>query len=186
VLLHLVRHGRPLVDRTIAPWEWRLDPDGYGEIEALRAALPTSASEASWFSSDERKALATASRLTESSVEPIPELREARRTAYVEDRAAFADAVLRGLQHPDSAAIPGWEPLERTRRRVVGTVTELVKQAPGHVVLVGHGTAWTLLISDLLDAPIPQRLPPMTMPDLLILDLSTRRVVQRWGDWRSH
>lgn len=60
MLLHLVRHGRPLVDPTTPPREWQLDPTGIADIKALRAALPTSATEAAWFSSDERKALATA------------------------------------------------------------------------------------------------------------------------------
>lgn len=186
MLLHLVRHGRPLVDPSVAPPEWQLDPDGFAEIEALRAALPTSVSEASWFSSDERKALRTAQRLTDSSVKAVPGLREAVRGAYVEDRTTFTDAVIRGLQCPATAALPGWEPLERTRERVARSVSDLVSRSAGEVVLVGHGTAWTLLISYLLDTPFSHTLPAMGMPDLLILDLSSRAVAERWGDWQNH
>jgi broad specificity phosphatase PhoE len=185
VLLHLVRHGRPLVDPDVPPREWELDPTGIADLEALRAALPTSATGAAWFSSDERKALATAQRLTDSVVQPLPALREAARSSFIDDQASFADAVCRGLQHPATAALPGWEALERTRQRVAGTVTDIASSSCRDVVLVGHGTAWTLLIHHLLDEPLPQRLPPMTMPDLLILDLSSRAVVARWGDWRT-
>ena len=185
VLLHLVRHGRPLVDPAAPPRRWELDPAGIADIEALRAVLPVSATGATWFSSDERKALATAQRLTDSDVRPLPALREAARNSFIDDQARFADAVSRGLQHPATAALPGWEPLERTRQRIAGTVTDIVSSSGGDVALVGHGTAWTLLIHHLLDEPLPQRLPSITMPDLLIFDLSSRAVVARWGDWRT-
>jgi len=184
VLLHLVRHGRPLVDPPAPPREWHLDPAGIVEIETLRAALPASATGASWFSSDERKALATAQRLTDSAIQPVPELREAARHAFVKDQATFADAVSRGLQRPAVAALPGWEPLERTRQRVTDAVTEIASRSSGDVVLVGHGTAWTLLVSYLSDEPLPQDLPPMAMPDLLIVDINSQTIVSRWGDWR--
>lgn len=184
VLLHLVRHGRPLVDPSAPSREWRLDPAGAGEIGALRTALPASATAAAWFSSDEHEAVATARLLTNSGVRPVPELREAARSSFVEDRAAFADAVSRGLQHPATAALPGWEPLEQTRQRIVDTVAGLISRSAGDVVLVGHGTAWTLLRHHLVGGPLPQILPPMAMPDLLVLDLSTRTLVEGWGDWR--
>ena len=185
MLLHLVRHGRPVIDPLAPPREWPLDPAGLAEIEALRVVLLTSATGAAWFSSDERKALATAQRLTDSTVRPIPELREAQRSSFVEDRAAFADAVSRGLRRPAEAALPGWEPLDRTRRRVADAAADIVGESRGDVVLVGHGTAWTLLVSELVGEPLPQEPPPTAMPDLLILDLSARTVVARWGHWRS-
>jgi broad specificity phosphatase PhoE len=186
VLLHLVRHGRPLVDPPVPPREWQLDPAGIAEIKMLRTALPVSATKAAWFSSDERKAVATAQHLTDSAVQPVQELREAARSAFVQDQDAFADAVRRGLERPDIPALPGWEPLERTRQRVTDAVTVIISRCPGDGVLVGHGTAWTLLISSLADEPLPQNLPPMAMPDLLILDMDSRTVVSGWGDWRGH
>lgn len=185
MLLHLVRHGRPLVDPPVPPREWQLDPAGIAEVEALRTALPVSAIKAAWFSSDERKALAIAQHLTDSAVQPVQELREAARSTFVQDQDVFADAVSRGLQHPDVAALAGWEPLDRTRQRVADAVTDIINRCPGDVVLVGHGTAWTLLISYLADEPTPQNLPPMAMPDLLVLDVDSRTVVSRWGDWRG-
>ncbi len=184
MLLHLVRHARPLVDPRAPPREWQLDPSGLAEIGALRAALPASTSRAAWFSSDERKALVTAQHLTDSPVQPVPELREAVRRSFVDDQAAFADAVSRGLRDPSAAALPGWEPLEQTRQRVHDTVAAIVTQCPGDVVLVGHGTAWTLLTSSLVDEPLPMNLPAMSMPDLLVLDLDNQTVASGWGDWR--
>lgn len=185
VQLHLIRHRRPLISPFVPSREWELDPAGIADVEALRAALPASATEATWFSSDERKALATAQRLTDTAVQRVRGLREAARSSYVEDQAAFVDAVSRGLRHPAIEALPGWEPLERTQRRVADTVTDIVSTVPGDVVLVGHGTAWTLLISHLAHEPLPERVPPMDMPDLLTLDLSAQAVVHRWGDWRT-
>lgn len=185
MLLHLVRHGRPVVDSLAPAREWELDPAGIPEIDALRAALPPSAHEATWFSSDERKALATARRLTDSAVTAVPDLREAARSSFVEDQAAFAAAVSRGLLYPAAGSLPGWEPLEHTRERVTGAVAHITRYSSGDVVLVGHGTAWTLLLTDLLSEPWPQRVPPTAMPDLLVIDLSQRTVVSPWGEWRS-
>lgn len=57
-------------------------------------------------------------------------------------------------------------------KRAVDSITS---HEPGDVVLVGHGTAWTLLIADLLDElPNLKGLPRMSMPDLLTVDLSQR------------
>lgn len=109
MLLHLVRHGRPVVDPDSPAREWKLDPGGVEVIEALRNALPASAREAAWLSSDERKALETAQHLTETDVAVVPELGEAGRSSYLQDPSVFADAVKRGLRHPTVAALPGWE-----------------------------------------------------------------------------
>ena len=38
--LHLVRHGRPLVDPARPAHEWPLDPAGYDAVWALRERLP--------------------------------------------------------------------------------------------------------------------------------------------------
>ena len=184
VLLHLVRHGRPLVDPTTSAGEWPLDPRSLADVDALRAALPPSATEAAWYSSDERKALATARDLTDAPVQPLPGLREAARHSFIRDQTEFTAAVSRGLRHPAAAAVPGREPLERTRQRVADTAAQVMGESDGDVVLVGHGTASTLLVHHLLDEPLPERLPPMRTPDLLVLDVSTRTVVRRWGDWR--
>lgn len=71
--LHLVRHGRPLVDSTGPAADWELDPAGFDDVWALRERLP---SRAAWFCSPERVAQETAQLLTDSEVGIIDELRE--------------------------------------------------------------------------------------------------------------
>jgi broad specificity phosphatase PhoE len=58
--LYLVRHGRPLLDRSRPAHEWELDPAGYDDVWELRSSgrLPA---RAAWFSSPEPKALARTS-----------------------------------------------------------------------------------------------------------------------------
>ena len=75
-VLYLVRHGRPLIDRTRPAHEWPLDPAYADDVRALRPRLPK---HASWFSSPEPKALATARLLTDQPVEVVPDLREHER-----------------------------------------------------------------------------------------------------------
>jgi broad specificity phosphatase PhoE len=150
-VLHLVRHGRPAIDRTRPAHDWPLDPAYAGDVRALRARLPV---EADWFSSPEPKALATARLLTDGPVELVRDLREHERhsTTWVED---FESVVRRAFSHPDEPAHAGWEPLSVTRRRVVSAVAAILDRqsdrAPDRdVVLVGHGTAWTLVRAALL------------------------------------
>jgi broad specificity phosphatase PhoE len=170
VALHLVRHGRPLVVRGVPPHEWELDPAAYDEIWELRTSgrLPA---HAAWFSSPEPKALATAELLTDGEVGVLDGLREHVRetTEWIAD---FDDAVRRAFAVPDAVAVPGWEPLAACRDRVVAAV-EGIRAAYGDedVVLVGHGTAWTVLAAALTGAePDIDRWRALKMPDLIIVE----------------
>jgi broad specificity phosphatase PhoE len=144
VRLFLVRHGRPIVDVRRPAHTWELDPAGYDDIWALRTSgrLPA---QAVWYSSPEPRALATAELLTDGEVGVVDGLREHERdTAEWTDD--FPEAVRWAFAVPDAVAVPGWEPLSACRERVVRTVEGMVSaHAGGDVVLVGHGTAWTLL-----------------------------------------
>jgi broad specificity phosphatase PhoE len=149
-VLYLVRHGRPLIDRTRPAHEWPLDPTYADDVRALRPSLPD---HAVWFSSPEPKALATARLLTDEAVEIVPDLREHERhtSDWIDD---FEPVVRRAFDHPDVPAYDGWEPLTDTRRRVVAAVAGILETRADHdVVLVGHGTAWTLLRSALAGEP---------------------------------
>jgi broad specificity phosphatase PhoE len=163
--LYLVRHGRPLIDRSRPAREWPLDPAYADDVRALRARLPD---EAAWYSSPEAKALGTARLLTDGRVEAVADLREHERrsNAWLVD---FETVVRRAFEQPDVPAYDGWEPLAVTRARVVRAVTSILDGNPtGHVVLVGHGTAWTLVDSALSGgAPDPDRWARLAMPDLL-------------------
>jgi broad specificity phosphatase PhoE len=146
--LFLVRHGRPVVDQTRPAHEWPLDPAYADDVLALRSRLPR---HAAWYTSPEPKALATARLLTDEPVEVVDDLREhERRTEeWVDD---FHSAVRRAFDAPDVPAYDGWEPLLDTRQRVLIAVVGILEVRPAtDVVLVGHGTAWTLVRAALLD-----------------------------------
>ena len=76
-------------------------------------------------------------------------------------RSCFAD--------PDHPAYDGWEPLADCERRVTGAVRALMADHPGaDLVLVGHGTAWTVLVASLTgERPDLDRWAALAMPDLI-------------------
>jgi broad specificity phosphatase PhoE len=148
--LFLVRHGRPVIDRLQPAHLWPLDPSYADDVRALRDRLPEPAA---WYSSPEPKALSTAVLLTDAPVEVVDDLREHERHSadWIED---FDTVVRRAFAEPDVAAYDGWEPLADTRGRVVSAVAGILDvHRVGDVVLVGHGTAWTLLVSALTGRP---------------------------------
>jgi broad specificity phosphatase PhoE len=148
--LFLVRHGRPVVDRSRPAHEWPLDPGYDDDVRALRSRLPPTAE---WFSSPEPKAFMTARLLTEQPIEVVPNLREHERHSadWIEE---FPAVVARAFAEPDVAAYDGWEPLARCRDRVAHAASEILLTRRGtDVVLVGHGTAWTLLRAALTATP---------------------------------
>ena len=166
-MLFLVRHGRPRIEPGVPPSEWELDPAGFDDIWALRESgrLPRGCR---WFSSPEPKALATAQLLTDDEVGVVEGLREhVRETGdWIEDHAG---TVRRAFAEPERSAYDGWEPLAELRERVGTVVRGLVADHPGEdLVLVGHGTAWTVVVSELTGAPPDlARWSRMAMPDVI-------------------
>jgi broad specificity phosphatase PhoE len=167
VRLYLVRHGRPIVDRARPAHEWELDPAYAEDVRAMRGGLP---GVAAWFSSPEPKALATARLLTDEEVEVVDDLREhERQTAdWIDD---FEAVVRRAFEDPSVPAHAGWEPLADTRRRVVTTVAGILDRCRDRdVVLIGHGTAWTLVGSAFTgEAPDLDRWARLGMPGVQCL-----------------
>lgn len=166
--IHLVRHGPPTQDRSQPAHSWSLDPAGYDAIWALRERLP---SRAAWFCSPEPKAVETAQFMTDARVGILPELAEHRRdsTDWIDD---FVGTVRRAFEHPNRPAHPGWEPLSACRERVVSAVRRVVEvHDDTDVVLVGHGTAWTLTAADLLgEPPDLDRWQRLRMPDVIVVE----------------
>ena len=167
--LHLVRHGRPLVVPGEPAATWELDPAGYDAVWALRSSgrLPA---RAEWFASPEPKAVQTAQLLTDAEVGVLDDLREHERAGeWVED---FPAAVERAFADPGRPAVAGWEPLEACRDRVVPAVRRVLDvHGDDDVVLVGHGTAWTLVVAALTGrAPDLAGWRSLAMPDVLTLD----------------
>jgi broad specificity phosphatase PhoE len=171
-VLFLVRHGRPAIDRSQPAHLWPLDPSYADDVRALRERLPE---HAAWYSSPEPKALATAVLLTDDPVEVVDDLREHERhtTEWVVD---FQTVVRRAFAAPEIAAYDGWEPLADTRRRVTSAVVGILDVHPaGDVVLVGHGTAWTCLVSALRDDPPDlEAWRRLAMPDLVQCEVPRR------------
>lgn len=164
--LFLVRHGRPLVDPERPASEWDLDPAGFDATWALRESgrLPA---RAAWFSSPEPKAQQTAQLLTDGDVGIVDELREHERAAgWLDD---FPDRVRAAFAEPGESAAPGWEPLEATRERLLPAVRRILDvHGEDDVVLVGHGTAWTLLVAALTGSePDLVRWESLGMPDVI-------------------
>ena len=172
--LTLVRHGRPLVRPETPAAEWTLDPASYDDVWALRRSgrLPGNAA---WYSSPEPKARETAALLTDGQVGVVDGLREHERgvTPWEPDPARWCNAVRRVFADPGRAALPGWEPLERTRARLLPAVEKILAVHGGEdMVLVGHGTAWTLLVAELTGQPPDlDRWAALEMPDVIALDV---------------
>jgi broad specificity phosphatase PhoE len=180
--LHLVRHGPPRIDPSRPAAAWELDGERCEQVHRLARCglLPA---DARWCSSDEPKAVQTARMLApDTVVEQVAELREQRRPAgWVED---YAVRIHRSLVRPDEPAAQGWETADSTRARVVQAVRTLVEETPGDLVLVGHGTAWTLAVAELTGAPVDlaawERL---LLPDHCCLE--GEKLVRGWGSWQG-
>lgn len=148
--LTLVRHGRPAIAPALPPHRWELAADS---ADGIRAIAPVGDPAAAWFSSPEPKALGTATLLAPATVEVVADLREAERTAaWMDDPEQFRAVVRRAFQRPQAPALPGWEPLASCRARVAAVVRGLLDRSRP-TVLVGHGTAWTLLVAELTGQP---------------------------------
>lgn len=186
-MVHLVRHGLPAIDKQAPADQWELSADADHELERLRTVdvLP---SNARWFSSPEPKAMATARALTDSSLGVVDGLREMRRPAeWLDDE--WPATVASAMTEPDVPARPGWETGTATADRVTGVVRRIRESCgPEPVVLVGHGTAWTLLVARLTGAPPDvDAWTRLRLPDhcaLLTDDAATSgQVVSAWGAW---
>lgn len=169
--LFLVRHGRSLPVSGVPAHKWSLDPAGFDAVWSLRDRLPA---RAAWFSSPEPKATETAQLLTDGRVGILDELVEHRRenTDWIDD---FDGTARRAFADPDEAAYAGWEPLTACRDRVVPAVRRVLDvHAEQDVVLVGHGTAWTLVAAALSgDEPDLRRWSEMAMPDVIRVDAAS-------------
>jgi broad specificity phosphatase PhoE len=168
--LYLVRHGRSRPNTDLPPHRWGLDPAGRPALDALRDSgrLPRGAR---WFTSPEEKAHQTARHLADGPVTVVDGLCEHVRdtTAWFDD---FGSVVRRAFAEPDACAVPGWEPLSTLRTRLRAAVLPLLTaHRDEELVLVGHGTAWTVLVAELTGTPPDlEAWSRLEMPDLWTLD----------------
>ena len=191
MILHLVRHGRPAIESTQPAKLWRLRHDAVDDIHLLREAGVLPPREAMWFSSPEPKAVETAALLHPRAAQMIEGLREAERGPGWLGAGDFVSAVRRSFATEEVPAAAAWEPVVETRRRVVEAAASAIAQARRaedgtDVVLVGHGTAWTLLVADLTCSPPDlARWEQMTMPDHCSVDPEAGTILSAWGQWRA-
>jgi broad specificity phosphatase PhoE len=183
VMVHLVRHARSAQDPTLPSWEWSLAEGAEAGAQRLRASgvLPLNAH---WVSSTEAKAVATAKLLTTAELGLDDDLREAGRDPAWLQLDEFHALVLKSFGEPQTSVRDGWEPLDVTRARVTTSARAAVERAGGlDVVLVGHGTAWTMLVAGLTGRPPDvDAWEGMQMPDHCALDWPDR-IARPWGSW---
>lgn len=185
--LHLVRHAAPAIDPEVEPASWPLDPEHTGEVARLaRSGFLPDDERARWCSSPEPKAVHTAGLLTDAlarsgAVEVVDDLREQHRPAgWVDD---FAVRNHRSLVCENVPSASGWESSASTRERVAGAARALIADTAGDLVLVGHGTAWILLVSELTSRPVDLAAwERMGLPDHCALEGG--KVVVPWGAWQ--
>ena len=184
--LTLVRHGLPEIDPTVPADRWQLSPGALPALTQLRLS-GLIASGSRWFSSPEPKARESAEALTQSPVAVVEALREAERPAgWYQNATEFSALVRRSVLEPHTPAADGWEPAAATQARVLAASQAiLAKTASDPVVLVGHGTAWTLLVAALTaSSPDLDAWESMRMPDLAVLEVSASgrsRLRRPWG-----
>ena len=96
--------------------------------------------------------------------------------------ADFHAAVRRAVDAPDEPAVAEWEPLSATRERLMPAVRRILDNDPDQeVVLAGHGTAWTLLVSELTGRPADLHAwAALRMPDVWTLTRSGGSGTGRW------
>lgn len=174
--IHLVRHGRPIVDQQ-PRYEWPLDPSTLDDITRLRdsGVLPH---DARWFTSPERRAVETSAHLGHPEATVMPDLHEQIRPGgLVYDLGA---AVARTISAPDDHPLPGWESARSTTDRLLSAVAPILDRLP--IVLVGHGLAWTLLSAHLTGVdPKFETWQSLRMPDhCTVTDGSFS---SSWGEW---
>lgn len=122
----------------------------------------------------------TAWTLTDAEPRLIEDLREQRRPDSWID--GFGDLVELSLRFPEIPPARGWETAASVGDRLMSVLSTLPTK--GDVVLVGHGTAWTILVARLTGAvPDVAAWKSMGFPDHSSIE--DARVVSAWSQWTS-
>lgn len=170
--LILVKHSLPAIDPAAPSDSWLLNDTGRRRCRRL-ADLLAPHSPATLVTSPEPKARETASLLADrlgGEVTVERNLREQERDAlgWLGDDA-FERAVVGAMERP-SEKILGMEPIELARSRFAETIERLiVRHAPGNVIVVAHGTVFSLFAAPLLGLPTVDLWKRLGMPSFVAL-----------------
>jgi broad specificity phosphatase PhoE len=177
-----------MVDPTVGAHLWHLTADpGVAALAASRV-LP---SRSLWFTSPEPKAVETAALLGAREARVVPDLREADRAGcWIDDQQEFRATISGYLRDDRTPAGPMWEPRDDVAKRLV-TAARFIRAQAGrrNIVLVGHGTAFTLLVAELAGRePDVDGWIGLGLPDHCALewhdDGQRAHITSPWGAWR--
>ncbi len=185
---HFISHPQVRVSADIPIPRWGLTDAGRGRVESVSTGRWLD-SAARLISSDETKALETASILASETGLPI-EVRaslgenDRSSTGYVPsaDFELLADAF---FAEPDTS-VKGWETARTAQSRVIESTSDLLEASEGDVVVSGHGGVGTLLLCHLLGVPIGRDQDQSSAPaapgggNYWTYDLDARRVIDGW------
>ena len=154
-------HPEVSIDPTKAVPNWSLSPEGAARVAALAARPGALSQTRRVISSDETKALETATplaRAVAATLEVRPRMHENDRSAtgfLPPDRfEAAADAFFA----TPAVSFCGWETAEAAQRRIVAEVNACFDgPQSGDVLFVGHGAVGTLLFCALQGVAIDRR-----------------------------
>lgn len=185
----LVRHAMVETDPAVLPSLWQLSDEG-------RAGARRLARERLWgpvqriFTSPEAKAMETAHIIAGSNgitVTAVEDLREVERPAHQwfgdEYPGGYPGAVRDYFARPHEAT-HGWETPAAAQARMQACIDEFRRWEPEGFAVAGHGLTLSLLVAAATGADAAAIWPAIALPDVAMLDLEERRLVQAFGAWR--
>lgn len=169
----LVRHAKPTLDAAIPRSQWRLTDEGAGEAARLGERLGSRGMKFRVSSSDEVKAVETASEVARALGDRRRPSVDARfgEISHPWIELGRAEKVLAYLDGEDHE---GWEPANVATARFAGALEALGRTATPLVVT--HGIVMSLFVATIsadIDAAAFWR--ELTMPDAWLLDLESGR-----------
>lgn len=157
-------HPQVLIEPMKDVRRWSLNPVGRERVSALAARLGALSGTRRVVSSDETKAIETASPLARAlgvTLEIRPRMHENDRSATGFLPPSEFEAVADQFFAEPAKSVRGWETAQGAQRRIVTEVEAcLADPQEGDVLVVGHGGVGTLLFCALSDIKIDRRFDP--------------------------
>jgi broad specificity phosphatase PhoE len=187
--LVLLRHAAVEVEPAVLPALWQLSDEG-------RAGARTLAREPVWreieriYTSPEVKAQETAQIIAgpnDISVTVVEGLREVARPHgqwFGDEYPGGYEAAVAAYYAGPNEPVHGWEPAARARTRICACIDALVRAGDDAVAIAGHGLTLSLYLAAVIGAEPLALWRTITLPDLAVVDVSRRELLQPFGRWR--